>query len=241
MSSVVLSEQIGDCLHVTLNRPDKLNAFNAELVEGLHNAMRLAVKSEVRAVIFKGSGKGFSGGFDLSALDNESDGDLLHRFVRLEQLLQSVAHASVATIACVQGPCYGAAADLVAACQFRIGTSSSRFRMPGAFFGLVLGTGRLTTLVGADHARQLLQRPKPFSALEAVEAGFLTAISEEQEWDARIEARMANVRTFDPKTYATLSARQRVDTRLADLDALVNSVTSSSIKARIKEYVSSLS
>lgn len=241
MTSVVISEQVGDCVHITLKRPDKLNAFNAELVEGLHNAMREAVDADVRAVVFRGCGKGFSGGFDLSALDDESDGDLLHRFVRVEQLLQSVAHAPFATIACVHGPCFGAAADLVAVCQFRIGTSSARFRMPGSLFGLVLGTGRLTSLVGADDARQLLQRSKPFGADVAIEAGFLTVISEEKEWDAKIEELLAQVRMFDPKTYAALSARQRVDTRLADLDALVNSVTSSSIKARIKEYVSSLS
>lgn len=240
MTGVVISERVGGCLNITLNRPDRLNAFNAELVEGLHDAVQMAADEEVRAVIFRGAGKGFSGGFDLSALDDESDGDLLHRFVRVEQLLQSVAHAPFATIACVHGPCYGAAADLVAACQARIGTASARFRMPGAFFGLVLGTGRLTALVGADHARQLVQRPKPFGAKEADATGFLTTIVEEVEWEAWIEKRMAHVHMFDLMTYATLSARQRVDTRSADLETLVNSITSSSIKTRIQAYVGSL-
>ncbi|MEO9575710.1 MAG: enoyl-CoA hydratase/isomerase family protein [Tateyamaria sp.] len=240
MTGAVISKRVGDCLYVTLSRPDKLNAFNAELVEGLHGAVQMAADVEARAVIFRGDGRGFSGGFDLSALDDESDGDLLYRFVRVEQLLQSVAHAPFATIACVHGPCYGAAADLVAACQSRIGTASARFRMPGAFFGLVLGTGRLAALVGADHARQLVQRPKPFGAEEALETGFLTAIVEDVEWETWIEQRMTHVRMFDAMTYANMSARQRVDTRSTDLETLVNSVTSSSIKARIQAYVSSL-
>ncbi|WP_415402172.1 enoyl-CoA hydratase/isomerase family protein [Tateyamaria sp. SN3-11] len=241
MTGVVMSELVQDCLHVSLNRPDRLNAFNAELVEGLHDTMQEAASADVRAVVFRGCGKGFSGGFDLSALDEESDGDLLHRFVRVEQLLQLVAHAPFATIACTHGPCYGAAADLVAACQSRIGTSTARFRMPGAFFGLVLGTGRLSALVGADSARQLVQRSKPFGAKEAVETGFLTSIVEDDKWGAWIEDRMERVRMFDPKTYASLCARQRVDTRSADLETLVSSVTSSSIKARIQDYVSNLS
>lgn len=236
----MISERIGDCLYITLNRPEKLNAFSAELVEGLHVTLKAAADTDLRAVVFRGAGKGFSGGFDLSTLDDESDGDLLHRFVRVEQLLQNIAHAPIATFACVHGPCYGAAADLVAACQVRIGTPSARFRMPGALFGLVLGTGRLTALVGADHARQLVQRSDPFEAQEAVETGFLSAIAEETEWQGLVEQRMNQVRRFDRLTLAIMSAQQRVDTRSADLEALVNSVTSSSIKARIQAYVSSL-
>lgn len=240
LTDAVISERFGDCLYITLNRPDKLNAFSSELVEGLHVALQAAADTNARAIVFRGAGKGFSGGFDLSTLEEESDGDLLHRFVRVEQLLQCIAHAPIATFACVHGPCYGAAADLVVACQARIGTPSARFRMPGALFGLVLGMGRLTALVGADHARQLVQRPQPFEAQEAVETGFLSAIAEEAEWPTSIEQLMDQVRTCDRLTFASLSARQRVDTRSADLEALVNSVTSSSIKVRIQAYVSSL-
>lgn len=241
MTAPVSIERDGSALVVTLNRPDKLNAFDETLVEGLHTAVAQAHRDGARAMILRANGKGFSGGFDLSNLDEMSDGDLLRRFVRVEQVLQAVAHAPFATIALVHGACYGAAADLVAACQTRIATPDARFRMPGAFFGLVLGTGRLSALCGCDYARQLVQRAKPFEADEALQTGFITDVGDQADWPKVVAGRLGNVTAFDADVYAQMSERQRTDTRDADLMALVASVTSSSIKERLQNYLASLS
>ena len=70
----------------TLNRPDKLNALNADMVEGLLQAIHEATAKDSQLVVFKGAGRAFCAGFDLSDLADISDADLLLRFVRIETL-----------------------------------------------------------------------------------------------------------------------------------------------------------
>lgn len=238
--SAVAVETDGPVTRITLNRPDKLNAFNDALVDGATAALAEAERAGARLVVFQGAGKGFSGGFDLGAVEEMSDGDLLLRFVRVEALLQAVHHARAATVALVRGSCYGAAADLVAACQWRVAAPGARFRMPGARFGLVLGTARLVALIGEDRARALLLHDAPFSAEQAMEAGFLTEIAEQESWDRVGERIAAHVMTLDAETFAALSARKRRDTRAEDLAALVRSVAAGSVKARIRGYLAEM-
>lgn len=227
----------GDIVHVTLTRPDKLNSFNADLVAGLQSTVDQAGESGARLLVFRGDGRGFSGGFDLGDLERLSDGDLLHRFVKVEELLQSVFHARFATLALVHGACYGAAADLVAACRYRVATSDAKFRMPGALFGVVLGTQRLVRLVGSDTARALLFRNSAFDSTEALKAGFVSEVSEQETWSTIAQDQLQAVRIVAPATYSLLSERIVEDTRDADLAALVRSVSNGSIKQRIEAYL----
>lgn len=238
--NLVLTERDGDILTITLNRPDKLNAFNPDLVEGLASALATAETDGARLVVFRANGKGFSGGFDLGDLDALSDGDLLLRFVRVEQLLQAVFHAPIPTLALCHGPCYGAAADLVAACDWRVGSEDSRFRMPGSRFGIILGTRRLTELVGPDTARQLLLRDNPFGAEEALSAGFLTRIADQKAWAMETADVHAQVTALNSGTATHLLSRMRMDNRDVDLASLVRSAAQGSIKQRIRAYQAEL-
>ncbi len=237
MWNSIAVERDGLTTVVTLNRPDKLNAFNAEIVDELLLAVQQAEQNDTRLLVFKSNGKGFSGGFDLSDVESSSDGDLLLRFVQVEALLQAVYHAPFATSAFVHGPCYGAAADLVAACQSRVATPDARFRMPGLRFGIVLGTGRLNNLVGSDEARSLLLRDKPFGADEALSKGFVTEICDQTEWVARQDQLLHDSSQLTEEAFEALTQRTTIDTRNADLAALVNSVRQGSIKERIRVYV----
>ena len=236
-SSTVLTETDGTITRITLNRPEKLNAFSADLVEETIAAFETAETDGTRLVVFQGAGKGFSGGFDLDGLPEMSDGDLLMRFVRVEQLLQQVYHSNVATMALVHGPCYGAAAELVAACEWRFMSPDARFRMPGSRFGIVLGTARLANLVGADAARQLVLRDKPFGAEEAISTGYINAVSDVSDWPGRLDAALAQVTALDAETYAALAGRRRIDTRDADMAALVASATRGSITQKVQAYL----
>lgn len=225
---------------ITLNRPEKLNAFNDDLVAGLTEALDRAIGDGARLAIFQANGKGFSGGFDLGDIDDASDGDLLMRFIRVEALLQAVFHAPIATLSLVHGPSYGAAADLAAACQWRVAAPGARFRMPGPRFGIILGTRRLANMVGADTARQLLLRDGPFSADEALDAGFITEIADQAEWPDIVERIEAQVNGLDERTYRRLVDRQRQDSRDSDLAELVRSASDGSVKARILAYLAEM-
>lgn len=235
--SLVTYSQEGLVARITLNRPEKLNAFNADLVDGLTDALAKAVASGARLAVFQAEGKGFSGGFDLGDIAGSTDGDLVLRFIRVEQLLQAVYHAPLATLALVHGPCYGAAADLVVACQWRVATPDALFRMPGSRFGLVLGTRRLADLVGEDTARRFVLRDQPFGADDALAAGFLTHMSGRDGWHDIQTAVLAQASAMDPLTFNRLSSHQRRDHRDADLAELVRSATDGSVKARILAYL----
>src|SRR5512143_1710364 len=134
------SDRVGAVRTLDLDRPDKMNALNAPLVDELLHAVTAAYDDGTRAMVLRGSGRNFSAGFDLSDVESASEGDLLLRFVRLEQLLQAVYHAPFETIALVHGRNFGAGVDLVCACARRIADPDATFRMPGLKFGLVLGT-----------------------------------------------------------------------------------------------------
>ncbi|MDX2288802.1 MAG: enoyl-CoA hydratase/isomerase family protein, partial [Hyphomicrobiaceae bacterium] len=116
----LLVERAGDTVTLTLARPDRLNALDACLVEHMIEAFETADRDGTRLIVVTGQGKGFSGGFDLSDLAAQSDGDLALRFLRIESLLQLIHHAPCATLALVHGACFGAGADIVAACALRL-------------------------------------------------------------------------------------------------------------------------
>ncbi len=245
VSSLVRYSISGDVARITLNDPDRLNCFSEQLVNELHKALDsaesdFANSESVGHLVFNAEGKGFSGGLDLSGLDNESDADLLLRLVRVEQLLQRVRYHSGATMALVHGACYGAAADLVLACRTRIATEDARFLMPGMRFGIVLGTQRLRDTLGETTAYRLLDRIKPFTAEEGLAAGFVTALAEPPEWDNVIANNVTLARQYTCEAYATRMRVLTPDSRDSDMAALVRSVTDRSIKQRLSAYVSSM-
>ncbi len=240
MSKTVAVTRDGPVTHILLVRTDKLNAFSAELVDELHIALDEAAGNDTRLVVFSGAGKGFSGGFDLAGLESMSDGDLLMRFVRLEELLQAVYYAPMPTLALAHGPCYGAAADLVVACHRRVAAPGTRFRMPGLKFDVVLGTKRLTNTIGADQARRLLRMNTPFDEQTARDVGFIQDIADQDAWPELIAQACEEALTLSPEAQRALSARTATDTRADDMVALVRSVSTGSIKSRIEDYLAEL-
>ena len=235
--SVISTIQKGDVLSIILNRPKKLNAFSEELVDSLIDTLARVPELGIRLVTFHGEGKGFSGGFDLSDINTSTDGDLVLRFLKVEKLLQAIHYASFATLAFVHGPCYGAAADLVASCHWRVASSNSSFLFPGSRFGLVLGTRRLTNLIGEDKARQLILRDSPFDAQEALKTGFLTHISEQKKWKQIETDIFMKISLVSPNTFGQLSSCHRDENRNSDMADLVKSATDKSIKSRIISYL----
>src|SRR5262245_24299878 len=160
----LLIHQSGAVIELVLNRPDKANALDTRLVEALLAAVAPAPNSGARLLTLRGEGWPFCGGFDFSALVRGSAGELLHRFVRIEQLLQALHHAPLTTLALCHGSALGAGADLVAACDWRIAAPATGFRMPGLRFGIVLGTRRFAALVGTDAAHEILVTARSFGA-----------------------------------------------------------------------------
>ncbi len=141
-------ERDGPLWTLVLDRADKANALSEDLVEALLAALSDAERAAAAVVVLRGEGRNFSAGFDFGGYEDASEGDLLRRFVRIEQLLQALARSPCLTVGLAHGRNFGAGVDLFAACRWRVATAEATFRMPGLAFGVVLGTRRFAALVG---------------------------------------------------------------------------------------------
>ena len=226
---------------LNLNRADKLNALNADLVDGLLQGIADAVARQSQLLVIRGAGRAFCAGFDLSGLNTMTDADLLLRFVRIETLLQAIYTAPMHTLALVQGRCVGAGADIIAACNQRVATADSSFRMPGLQFGIVLGARRLAALIGSDAARDILQTSRVFDAEYARSCGFLTDVCASDNWPALVTQAAVDAAAIADDSRIALLQQSRDDRYLdQDMAALVRSASHPGLAQRIAAYLSSL-
>jgi enoyl-CoA hydratase len=190
-----------------------------------------------KVLVFRGEGKNFSAGFDLSDAEQQSEGDLVLRFVRMEMLLQAVASSPCLTVGFAHGRNFGAGVDLIAACRQRYATADATFRMPGLKFGLVLGTRRFADIVGRERASGLQEEAATFDARQALDIGFLHHIAGQEEWPQLVERARAKAAALPPWSrkalYDVLSSAQAD----ADLAWLVRSAARPGLKQRIAEYI----
>jgi len=221
---------------VTLARPEKANALSAEMSEGVLEAVEGAAAVGARALVLRGDGRHFCAGFDFGDLESASDGDLAHRFLRVELMLQAVFHAPMPVLALVQGRAMGAGADLAAAAMQVAADPKARFQMPGPRFGVILGTRRLAYRVGNVRARHIQIENRAVAAEEALEIGLVDALVEAEGFDALAADFQARFTVLDSDTAAALAGATRPDTRDADMSALARSVAVPGLGDRIRAY-----
>jgi enoyl-CoA hydratase/carnithine racemase len=182
---------------ITLNRPERRNAINAELGEALNKALVRAVSDkEVRALIITGAGEAFCSGADSEHLSNAASGGRpLHvsptepdpQF--LEALPETPPHLrsrytfagamSIPTIAVVNGPAIGAGMALALSCDFRFGAPKTAFAGGFVRIGAVAEMGlawTTTQIIGSGRARDLLLSGRRVDAEEALNWGLMTRI-----------------------------------------------------------------
>jgi enoyl-CoA hydratase len=176
--------------HVTtleLQRPERRNALNSELVDGLRVAIEEAASEDVHAIVLTGQGTVFCAGADLS-------GDVLAADYpdRLIALNLAIDKAPMPVIAAINGPAIGAGVQLAMICDLRVVDPSAFFQFPIAKYGLALDNWsirRLTSLVGYGRARAMLIAAEKLPAEVALQTGMANRIgtlAEAQEWAAEI-------------------------------------------------------
>lgn len=226
--------QDAHCAHIRLNQPARSNALSAELVEALLEGVTGAIESGARVLVLSGEGRSFCGGFDLSTLADETDASLVYRFLRIEQLLQTLYYAPCYTVALAHGPVSGAGADLVAVCARRIAAPDVSFRFPGARFGVVLGTERLIQLVG-PRGRSLVLEQQKIDAQEAARINLVDNLATPEDWDAEIVQIMQGATTVTAAvTQQIMQLKQSEGMR--DLGNLASSIINPGLKARMQTY-----
>jgi 2-(1,2-epoxy-1,2-dihydrophenyl)acetyl-CoA isomerase len=147
---------------LTLNRPDRLNAFSPAMLQALSEAMqRVGSDAEIGTIVITGAGRGFCAGGDVRTMENRASQGFeervegLRRMHQLPMLLRTIPKI---VIAMVNGPAVGAGLGLAMACDLRIAGRSARFGTGFAgvgYSGDFGGSWSLTRLVGTAKAREL--------------------------------------------------------------------------------------
>ncbi len=235
-SSPLLEQRDGGTLRLTLNRAHKANALDATLVDALLARVQAASEDGTRLLVLQAEGRHFCAGFDFTGIDDCSEGDLLLRFVRIEQLLQALYHAPYATAAFGHGRILGAGADLFVACDTRVVAPRGSFAFPGARFGLVLGTRRLASRIGADAARRIVTGGLSLEVAQALELGLASESIEPAQWPQRLDELTRQSGLLDAVTREQVHQATAADSRAADMAALVASASRPGLKERIRAY-----
>jgi enoyl-CoA hydratase/carnithine racemase len=237
MNALVQTHDSAGVFSIVLNRPEKMNALSAQIVEQLIAALEQAHAAKPQVIVLRGEGKNFSAGFDFSDVAQQSEGDLLLRFVRIETLLQQLSASPCMTVALAHGRNFGAGVDLFAACRLRYCTPETTFRMPGLKFGLVLGTRRFGSLVGVERARDLLETSATFDGKQAHEMGFVRQLAGPGEWDGLLAQARERAGQLAPASRAALYDTLADHAFDEDMARLVRSAAEPGIKDRVAAYM----
>ncbi|MFM9035810.1 MAG: enoyl-CoA hydratase [Mycobacterium sp.] len=177
----------GDVTTIELQRPERRNALNSELVDALREAVEKAAADGVRAIVLTGAGSVFSAGADLS-------GDVFatHFPDKAIALNKAIDAVPVPVIAALNGPAIGAGVQLAMVCDLRVVAPGAYFQFPIARYGLALDNWsirRLASLAGHGRARAMLLAAERLDADTALMTGMANRIgtlADAQAWAAEI-------------------------------------------------------
>ena len=180
-------QRVGDVTTIELQRPERRNALNSELVDTLREAVDKAAEDDVRAIVLTGAGTVFCAGADLSG--DVFAADFPDKAIALNKAIDAVA---VPVIAAINGPAIGAGVQLAMICDLRVVAPGAYFQFPIARYGLALDNWsirRLSSLAGYGRARAMLLAAEKLDADTALMTGMANRIgtlADAQEWAAEI-------------------------------------------------------
>lgn len=167
---------------ITINRPDKLNALNKDVINELSAALDEVYKNdEIKAAILTGEGaKAFVAGADISEFSSlDAKGGTLLAQHGQESVFDKIEKCPKPIIAAVNGFALGGGCELAMACHFRLASDNAKFGQPEVNLGLIPGYGgtqRLTQLVGKGKAMELMMTGALIDASEAKNLGLVNYV-----------------------------------------------------------------
>jgi methylglutaconyl-CoA hydratase len=193
---VLLEATPGGAATVTINRADRRNAFNAEVIGALREAFEtLAGADGVRVVFVRGAGGTFSAGADLAwmrdAADQDED-DNRQDAMTMAVMLKHLHDLPMLTVALIEGAAFGGGAGLAAACDMAIATADARFAFSEVRLGLVAAniSPYVVAAIGARRARGLFVTGRVFDASAALAYGLVDEVVADAEGLEAARARL---------------------------------------------------
>lgn len=207
---------------ITFIRENALNALNNETVQELTKALS-QLTSSTRVLVFKGKGKSFIAGADITEFKNRTIADAKTLSIKLQSIFNTIEILPIPTIAAVNGYCLGGGSELAMACDFRIASDKAIFGQPEIKLGLIPGAGgtqRLPRLVGKTMAKEIIFLGDHITAARAYEIGLVNKVVPAEEFDATVNkfaARLARGPLF-----ALAQAKEAINrgTEMAWLDGI---------------------
>ncbi|MEW6475473.1 MAG: enoyl-CoA hydratase/isomerase family protein [Actinomycetota bacterium] len=185
VSDTVLRDDLpGGVRVLTLNRPERLNAWNQDMRDRFGELLvEVAVASDVRVLVITGSGRAFSAGEDVDGMRGLTEvGTRAFRALArsIHELFDLIEAMEIPVVAAVNGVAAGGGFELALSCDFRVLAADAKLVMPEAKVGLIPGSGgcsRLVRYVGLGRAKELVMLGRSLSPEEAVSWGLATEVA----------------------------------------------------------------
>lgn len=207
--SLLVTLDPSNVAHVTLDRPERHNAFDEALIAALHDAFTGFAASRPRAVVLRGAGESFCAGADLgwmkraagwSEAENEADA------LKLSDMLAAIDACPAPVIAVLQGAVYGGGVGLVACADMAVAGHGAKFRLSEVRLGLTPATISpfVVAAIGARQARRWFLTAEPFGAAAALAMTLVHAVADDPE--AQLETWLAHLLDAAPGAVADAKA-----------------------------------
>jgi enoyl-CoA hydratase/carnithine racemase len=209
----ILYEQSDGIATITLNRPDKLNAYTTQMGDEVVDAFaRIRADDEVRVAILTGAGRGFCAGVDLEHLkahqaggNAQKDSPKLGEEDFLKKLPLDLLAFPKPVIAAINGHAIGVGVTMVLPCDVRIASAGAKIGITFAKLGILPGLGSthlLPRLIGQAKALELVLTARIFRAEEAAEIGLVNRVVPGEELMNEARAMAVEMSQIDPEVLA---------------------------------------
>jgi methylglutaconyl-CoA hydratase len=196
MSTALAVERKGPLGLVTLNRPERHNAFDDALIAELTDALRsMEAEERIRVVVLAAAGRSFSAGADLNwmkRMAGYSMDDNRRDAMGLAALMRTLAHLRKPTVARVQGAAYGGGVGLVACCDIAVAAQGASFSFSEAKLGLIPAviSPYVVAAIGERAARRYFLTAERFDAAQALRLGLVHEVAHD---DAQMDEKVGDI------------------------------------------------
>lgn len=207
MYQTLLTELANGIFTVTINRPDKLNALNMDVMNDLDAVMdEVKNNPQIKSVILTGSGqKSFVAGADISEFVGLSGEEGKALAKKGQDIFFKIENSSKPVVAAVNGFALGGGCELAMACHFRIASENAKFGQPEVNLGLIPGYGgtqRLVHLLGKGRAMELLMSAGMIDAQTALQYGLVNYVVPQDELLNKAKSILDSINTKAPLAVA---------------------------------------
>lgn len=191
---------------ITLDRPERLNAFDWRMLVELREALWQATFDDsVRVIVITGEGRGFCAGRDINELRAQRSlpGNTYRSYVRTNHaVFDDIETLEKPVIAAINGPCAGGGVELAISCDFRIASADAVFTLPEISIGVIPASGacsRMSRIIGVEKLKEMVMTARKYTATEARDMGLVSRVVPPGELAGEAESLAADLMTGAPK------------------------------------------